>query len=598
MGLLSRAGRFTTALVLIAAVVLAPWASNLGRAGPGGPGARAAGRGAAAATADVYASEAAMAILARGGNAVDAAVAAAATLGVTKPFWCGIGGGGFMVVYLAASHRVVTIDHDGAAPRAVTASYLLQPGGRPIRYADATTGGIAPAVPGAVAGWDEALRRYGRLSLAGVLAPAIRVATDGFPRDAEFVAITRANAARFRLSDASRRLFLTPSGAVPPVGSVFRNPDLAAAYRLIARDGPGAFYRGPIGWAVVRSVQQPPVLPGATRTVLPGVMTLADLADYQARLRPPVVSTYRGDTVYGMGLPSAGGIALALALNMLQGYDLGALPRADALHLVIEVARRVYADRRAYLGDPAYTRPPVAGLLSPAYASVRRADIGRTASPGSVAPGDPRPFQGEAAAPPAWAQAAETVGRSTTHLTVADADGDVVSYTYTLGEGGGNGFVVPGFGFLLNTDLANFVPLPGHPNAPAGGKRPLSTMTPTIVFAGGRPWLALGSPGGGTIPTTVLQVLVDVLDFGMDLPTAIAAPRFFASSSVVTSAEPAFLASSDAAALEAVGHRFTRTGPLGIGAVTGIVFGPSSSVTAAAEPVRRGGGSALVERAP
>jgi len=584
-------------LLLATGSVLSPGAVTIGSAGPGGRGAEATGRGGAAASADADATAAALDILSRGGDAVDAAVAAAAVLGVKKPFWCGIGGGGFMVVYLAGSRRVITLDNDGVAPRAVTPTYLLGPDGKPLPYAEAITGGIAPAVPGAVLGWEEALRRYGRLSLRDVLAPAIRVAEQGFPRDAEFVSLTRANLRRFRAFSSSRRLFLAPDGDVPAAGSVFRNPELAAAYRLIARQGSRAVYRGPIGWAIVRSVQAPPVLPGAPLRVRPGVMTLADLADYEVRVHPPVISTYRGYTVYGMGLPSAGGVALALALNVLEGYNLGALPRPQALHLVLETARLVYADRRAYLGDPDYARPPIAGLLSKTYAAERRTRIGAVAAPGQVPQGDPASFQGDAVRPaPSQPFVAGAEGTSTTHLTVVDGEGSIVSYTYTLGEGAGNGAVVPGFGFLLNTDLANFTAAPGHPNSPAGGKRPLSTMTPTIVFKGIQPVLALGSPGGGTIVTTVLETLVNVLDFGMNLGPAIAAPRIFQDSTVRAVAEPEFVASDDARALEALGHRFVRTGALGLGAVAAIAFHPDGTVTAGAEPTRRGGGSALVER--
>jgi len=584
-------------LVLAAALVLAPFPATIGFAGPGGAGAVATGRGGAAASADEHATRAALEMLAKGGNAVDAAVAAAAVLGVTKPFWCGIGGGGFMVIYLASEHRVVTVDHDGTAPHAVTATYWLGPNGRPLPYAEAITGGIAPTVPGAVLGWEEALHRYGHLTLSEVLAPAIRVAEQGFPRDAEFVGLTRSNANRLRAFGASRQLFLTPAGDVPPVGSPYRNPDLARAYRLIALEGSRAVYRGPIGWAIVHSVQQPPVVPGFTGPVHPGVMTLADLSDYEVRVRAPVVTTYRGYTVYGMGLPSAGGTAVALALNILAGFDLGALPRAQALHDEMETARLIFADRRAYLGDPDFVRVPTAGLLSAGYAAERRARIGADAAPGTVLPGNPIPFQ-PAAERTGGARPADTSaeGTSTTHLTVADREGNVVSYTYTLGEGFGNAAVVPGFGFVLNTGLADFSTTPGSPNAPAGGKRPLSTMSPTIVVKGAQPVLALGSPGGSTIVTTVLELLVDTLDFGMDLPSAIAAPRYYQDSSPVAQGEAEFLAEPEAQALTQLGHRFVHVGAFGIGAASGIAFHPDGTVTAAAEPVRRSGGSAMVER--
>ena len=397
--------------------------------------------------------------------------------------------------------------------------------------------------------------------------------------------------------EASRRLFLTPAGDVPAVGSLYRNPDLARAYRLIALEGSRAFYQGPIGWAVVHSVQQPLAAAGSSQPVHPGVMTLADLGDYEARVRAPIVTAYRGYTVYGMGLPSAGGTAIALALNILAGFDLGTLPRAPALHTEMETARLIFADRRAYLGDSDFVHVPIAGLLSPGYAAERRARIGEDAAPGTVPAGNPIPFQPAAdrTGEPLMANSGAE-GSSTTHLTVADREGNVVSYTYTLGEGFGNAAVVPGFGFVLNTDLANFSTTPGSPNAPAGGKRPLSTMSPTIVFRDGQPLFALGSPGGSTIVTTVLELLVDVLDFGMDLPSAIAAPRYYQDSSQVAQAEGEFLNEPDSRILSQLGHRFVRVGAFGIGAASGIAFHPDGTVTAAAEPVRRGGGSAMVER--
>jgi gamma-glutamyltranspeptidase / glutathione hydrolase len=572
-------------------------ASPYALAGPGGSGAVAIGRGGAAATADILATRAAMDILARGGNAIDAAVAAAAVLGVTKPFWCGIGGGGFMVIYLAGGRRVITLDHNGVAPRAVTGAYLLGADRAPLPARERMTGGIAAAVPGAVLGWEEALRRYGRLALRDVLQPAIRIAEEGFQRDEEFYTLTRANLTRFRAFGSSRRLFLTPDGGLPAIGSRFTNPDLARAYRLIAQEGSRAVYGGPIGWEIVRSIQHPPTVAGSTLPVHAGVMTLADLADYETRVRPPVAGVYRGYTVYGMDLPSSGGITLALSLNILEAFDLGSLPRAGAWHVLLETERMAYADRRAFLGDPEYAHSPVAGLLSRGYAAARRAQIRDTAAPDRVRPGNPFAFEspsGRPGHPPRWAAAIE--GRWTTHLAVSDRAGNIVSYTFTIGQAGGNGAVVPGFGFLLNTDLANFDPDASHPNGPAAGKRPISTMSPTLVFRDGRPVLALGSPGGGTIPGTVLETLVDVLDFGMDLSAAIAAPRVFQNDTVTAQAEPAFLQLSIATTLETMGHRFAPAGSFGLGAVAGIAFNPDGTVTAAAESVRRGGGSAMVER--
>ena len=276
------------------------------------------------------------------------------------------------------------------------------------------------------------------------------------------------------------------------------------------------------------------------------------------------------------------------SLNILEGFNMHDLSRAQALHRYLEASRLAFADRNAYLGDPDVVDVPLAGLLSKEFAAQRRSLIGPTAATSPVLPGNPYPFQHAASAN----DGANREGVSTTHLTVADRWGNIVSYTFTIEQIGGSGMVVPGRGFLLNNELTDFDPTPGLANSPGPGKRPRSSMSPTIVFSGGRPVLALGSPGGSTIITTVLQLLVDQVDFGMSLPDAIAAPRASQRNTAVTTAEPAFLSTPEAAALQALGQRFASTDE--IGAATGIAFLPGGLFEAAAEPVRRGGGSAMV----
>ncbi|MEO5575580.1 MAG: gamma-glutamyltransferase, partial [Gaiellaceae bacterium] len=296
--------------------------------------------------------------------------------------------------------------------------------------------------------------------------------------------------------------------------------------------------------------------------------------------------------VYGMGPPSSGGSTVGEALNILEGYDLSSFTREQALHSFLEASRYSFADRGAYLADPAYFDVPLRGLLSDGFAATRRAVIGATAAPGSVAPGDPYPFNGSAGAT-VQASASETRAGTTTHLTTADRWGNVVSYTFTIESTGGAGLVVPGFGFLANNELTdfNFDSLT-HPNRVEGGKRPRSSMAPTIVLEDGEPLLALGSPGGSTIITTVLQILVDRLDLGLTLPQAIADPRLTQRNGASTQVEPAFRGTPEEAALLARGHRFI-TNPE-IGAATGIEFLDGGRLLAAAEPTRRGGGSAMV----
>ena len=563
----------------------------------------AEGRGGAAATVDGVATRAAIDVLRRGGNAVDAAVAAAAVLGVTEPYSAGIGGGGFFVIYRAADRRVFTIDHRERAPAAMRPDAFINPAtGQPLPFNEAVTSGLSVGVPGTVLGWQRALDRFGTMDLARLMRPAIRVAEEGFVVDQTFFAQTLENRDRFRDFTTTRQVFLTPAGEPHPVGSVFRNPDLAATYRLIAdAHGVEAFYLGDIAEAIVDAVRNPPVVPGTTRPVRAGSMTTDDLASYRAPFRPPAETTYRGLVMKGMAPPSSGGSTIGEALNILEGFNPLGTARPQALHRLMEASALSFADRGAYVGDPDFLDIPLEGLLDKAYATERRAQIGATASAKPVPPGDPWPYQ--TGAPTALPRAE---GGSTTHLTVSDKWGNVVSYTFTIESIGGSAIVprdlglgAPGdtAGFLLNNELTDFEFTPGLPNSPAGRKRPRSSMSPTIMLSvtDDRPRLALGSPGGARIITTVLQVLVNRIDFGMTLPQAVAEPRISQRNGALTDAEPAFLATPEAAALQALGHRF-RSFPE-IGAVTGIEFFRPTAVPrvqAAAEPVRRGGGNAQV----
>ena len=550
----------------------------------------AVGVGGAAATVDVEATRAAIGILRRGGNAVDAAVGAAAVLGVVEPYSCGIGGGGFLVAYLARQRRVVTVEHREAAPAAFTPTTFLEDG-EPIPFPEAVTSGLGVGVPGTVRGWDVALRRYGTMPLRKVLWPAIRVARRGFIVDETFAAQTEANLERFRDFTTTSGYFLTEDGQVPPVGSRLRNPDLARTYTVLARFGPTAFYRGRIATDIAQTVQHPPLRPGAERRVRPGLMTRRDLAAYTAPVRQPTVSDFRGLAVRGMGPPSSGGSTVGESLNILEHFAPGS--REEAFHLMLEASALAFADRNAYLGDPDYVDVPLRGLLSDAFAAERASLIGPTAATKPVAEGDPWPYEGRPR-PEAAGAAVGREGRSTTHLTTWDRHGNVVSYTFTIEQTGGSGIAVGGRGFLLNNELTDFNFQPGTANSPDAGKRPRSSMSPTIVLRDGKPLLAGGSPGGATIITTVLQVLYDRFELGTSLPEAVAAPRASQLNIPTVVAEPGFLTSPLAAALETRGHAFTEVPE--IGAVTAIERLPGGRLRAVAEPTRRGGGSAMVVR--
>ncbi|NRR30351.1 gamma-glutamyltransferase [Oxalobacteraceae bacterium] len=554
----------------------------------------ATGSGGAVATISEPASKAAMTILNQGGNAIDAAVAAAATLGVTDPFSCGIGGGGFMMIYLAKDKRVITIDHRETAP-ASFAPTTFQENGKEIDFEQAVASGLSVGVPGTVRGWHEALDRYGSMSFKQVLAPAISVASKGFQLNENFNHLVDQRKERFALFPATAALYLK-DGKPLPVGATLRNPDLAKAYREIANGGVKAFYSGKMARAIVEAVNHPPVAKGVN--VRSGDMTLADLSNYEARLRQPVHSSYRGYDIYGMGLPSSGGITVAAALNILEGYDLKAMPKEKAEHLYLEASRLAFADRNAYLADPEFVEAPTAGLLNKGYAAKRRELINPNQSGGQPLPaGDPYAFQQDQSVPlrPA-ASKSKLLSESahTTHLTVSDKDGNIVSYTYTIEDWGGSGITVPGYGFLLNNEMTDFEFTGPAPNVPEAGKRPRSSMSPTLGFKDGKPAFSVGSPGGATIITTVLQTLVNYLDLGMTMDQAINAPRLSERNGKGTQIEPGFAGSAQARALGQYGQRWGDTEE--IGAANALVFNPDGTVTAVSEGQRHGAGSALVQK--
>jgi gamma-glutamyltranspeptidase/glutathione hydrolase len=553
----------------------------------------ASGTGGAVATISEKASQSALAILNKGGNAIDATVAAAATLGVTDPFSCGIGGGGFMVIYLAKDKRVVTIDHRETAPASFTPA-VFQDNGKPIDFDTAVASGAAVGVPGTVRGWHEALERYGTMSFKQVLAPAIGVATKGYPVTPTLHGLMVENEKKFSLFSTTSQLYLK-NGKALPAGTIVKNPALARAYRELAARGYKAFYEGPMAQAVVDAVNHPPLVAGAT--VRTGGMQLADLANYEARIRQPVYSTYRGYDLYGMAPPSSGGVTVAEALNILEGYDLKSMPRASAEHLYLEAARLAFADRNAYLGDPEYVDAPVDGILSKQFAAQRRSLINpNRAAPKIVPPGDAFLYENDQSFPlrPLQNQIMRE-GVHTTHLTVSDKEGNIVSYTFTIESWGGSGIVVPGYGFLLNNEMTDFDFSGPAPNIPEAGKRPRSSMAPTIVLKDGKPAFTIGSPGGATIITTVLQTIVNYLDFGMPMDQAIDAPRLSERNEAATEVEAGFVSSAQAKSLEVFGHKWT-TSPEEIGAANAIVFNPDGSVTAVSEGKRHGTGTALVQK--
>ena len=566
------------------------------------------GYGGAVSSVDPEASKIGLGVLERGGNAVDAAVATAAALGVTEPFSSGIGGGGYFVGYDAKSRRVYTIDGRETAPRTMPHDAFTDPKtGKPYEFTpQLVTSGVSVGTPGSLATWQRALRLHGTRTLAKALKPAIGLATRGFVVDHTFNLQTSENAQRFAQFPASRKLFL-PGGKPRAVGSVFKNEALAATYRLIAKKGTKVFYRGVLGKQVAQLAQHPKTVKHRTLPVPKGYLTRADLRRYRVRTQSPTHVRYRGLDVYGPGPSSSGGTTVGETLNILERSNLSALPRVQALHRYLEASALAYADRNAYVGDPRYMKVPTAALLSDKFAAERACQIDPVhAAAKPVDPGSVKSYDGVCSTGTTTRakQRPDTENRHTTNLTVADRWGNVVEYTLTIEQTGGSGMVVPGRGFLLNNELTDFSYGDTYdatdPNRIQGGKRPRSSISPTIVLRNGKPYLAVGSPGGATIITTVLQVLLDRIDFGMSLPQAIAAPRASQQNKASVTAEQSFI-NQYGTPLGALGHAFSAAGKPGtsaaeIGAATGIEFGPGGQLTAVSEPVRRGGGSALVVR--
>jgi gamma-glutamyltranspeptidase/glutathione hydrolase len=457
------------------------------------------------------AAEAGIEMLRAGGNAVDAAVATGLALAVTYPRAGNLAGGGFMLLHLADGAREVFIDYRERAPAAATADLFIGADGKVDRAREFFSHASA-GVPGTVSGLLLALERYGTLPLETVIAPAIRFAEDGIGVSFALNYEIGQRAARLRKNAEARRLFLDADGNAPAIGSHWRQPDLAWTLRQIAEHGRDGFYGGAVAERIVAEMQRGN-----------GLITAQDLADYRALERDPVRGRFRGFEIVSAPPPSSGGVHIVQMLNILEAYDLAAMGpgSADYLHLLIESMRLAYADRSRYLGDPDHVDVPVAGLTDKAYAARLRAgiDAGRARPSAEVAPGIRLAPEGS----------------DTTHFTVADRFGNVVSNTYTLNFSFGSHIAVPGTGMLLNNEMADFAAQPGTPNAfglvesdanaIAGGKRPLSSMSPTLVLRDGRPWLATGSPGGSVIITTVLQTLLNAMVFDMNVAAASAAPR-------------------------------------------------------------------------
>jgi gamma-glutamyltranspeptidase/glutathione hydrolase len=552
------------------------------------------GSGGAVSSVDPEATRIGLRVLKRGGNAVDAAVATAAALGVTEPYSAGIGGGGYFVFYNAANGRVTTIDGRETAPESMPRTAFDG-----FTFAELVTSGRSVGVPGTLATWETALDRWGSRSLRRLLEPAARLAARGFVVDETFRLQTAENEPRFEAFTTTPDVFL-PGGAPPAVGTLFQNPDLARTYRRIGRAGTDWFYNGRLARDITAVVQSPPKSPDTTLPVPEGFMRPRDLAEYRTIVRRATRVGYRGYRVHGMPPSSSGGTTVGEALNIME--ELNASGLDELLHGYLESTAVAFADRGRYLGDPAYTPVPRRRLLDQTFAAERACEIDMSTTSVPYDPGDVESYDGvcDPSRAATGEQRPDTENRETTNLTVADRWGNVVEYTLTIEQTGGAGLLVPNRGFLLNNELTDFslAWTATDPNRLEGGKRPRSSMSPTILTRNGRPFLALGSPGGASIITTVLQVILNRVDRELSLPRSVREPRASQRNSETVSAEQAFI-DRYGPLLTPFGHEFATPGAPGtsaaeIGALTAIEFRGKRRMIAVAEPTRRGGGSALV----
>ena len=456
-------------------------------------------------------------VLRRGGNAVDAAVATGFAMAVTYPRAGNIGGGGFMIIHLSKSQQNIALDYRETAPAAATRDMFLGADGKPDP-AKSRDGALGIGIPGTVAGLALALEKYGsgKFALRDLLAPAIALARDGFIITDDSADTLPDWHKRLAKWPSSQKIFSRADGTSLGEGDRLIQTDLATTLDAVAAHGAAGFYEGPAADKLVAGINS-----------AGGIISLDDLKTYRPVIREPVRGTYRGYDIVSMPLPSSGGTVLIETLNMLEGYKLHEMmtktsgaSSVDALHVMIEAMKRAYADRARYLGDPAFVNAPLEQLLSKGYAGRQRAsiDIAR-ATPWTDALSATPPHE----------------GTNTTHFSVVDSEGNAVSNTYTLNFSYGVGLVAEGTGVLLNNELDDFTAAPGASNAyglvgfeanlPGPGKRPLSSMSPTIVLKNNKPVLITGSPGGSRIISTVLQVIVNVLDGGMNIAQAVAAPR-------------------------------------------------------------------------
>jgi gamma-glutamyltranspeptidase / glutathione hydrolase len=521
------------------------------------------------ATESPAAARAGRAVLAKGGNAIDAAVTTVLALGSARPQSCGIGGGGFMV-YREPDGHVHALDFRETAPAAMNAYSLSGPG-----LHKTFTGHLTVGVPGTLAGMASALDKYGTISLKEALTPAEQLARVGFRVPTSLTGAIARRAKDIALWPATAQQYLHPDGTPYQPGEVLKQPVLAKTLRLIEREGPRALYGGELAHLIVRDMRTP-----RPDTKDPGLLSVKDFAAYRPVWRVPLHTTYRGRDVYAAPPATSGGQTMIEMLNILEGFDLGAMgaDSPQATTAIAEAQKIAWADRGAYLADPAFVPQPMAQLTSKAYAAQRRQEIDLNKA-GTFAPGAL-----SSAAPRAAGEDFNPRG-STTHVDVIDAKGGAVSVTCTIEQEFGSTVIAPGTGFLLNNELTDFSG-PGTANEPAPGKRPRSSIDPTIVVQHGAPVLVAGAAGGSTIIMGPTLAVIDTVDFGMTLPQAVDAERFDDQGTNTLSIENTRFPAATLSALTSEGYKLSPEGEYGVAPrmqLAGLAPGPSGVATAVSD---------------
>lgn len=502
-------------------------------------------------------------ILIKGGNAIDAAVAAGFALGVVEPNSSGIGGGGFMVIRSAKTGETVFIDFRERAPKkSKPEMWEVGPDGKVIGN-QKDEGGKAAGIPGEVAGLLYALEKYGTMSREEVIRPAVNLAKNGFIVTPTLSADMKNKFDKLEKYPETAKVFLTAEGLPYEVGENFKNKDMAKTLEIIIKKGKDGFYKGEVAEAIVKTLNK-----------YDGVFTMEDLANYKPLIKKPVVGNYRGYEIISSPSPSSGGAIVIEILNILENFNVGALKvnSPEYLHLFSEAYKLAYADRAKYMGDSAYVPVPMKGFISKAYAKEVAKSIDLNKAKDGVAH-DPWIYESQ----------------DTTHYSIADKEGNMVSVTKTVNGLFGNSVVASGYGFVLNNEMDDFVTGAGHPNSIEAGKAPLSSMSPTVVLKDGKPFMVLGSPGGTKIISTVSQVISRVIDHGMSMQEAIDTPRLYDNTSNKMGIETR-VSNDVIKKLEEMGHIVVKTSDWdrGMGSVQGVLYKKDGTLEGGADPRRDG----------